>query len=155
DIEAGRREEVIQFVYSRYGRHHAAQVANVISYRPRSAVRDVARALGYDPGQQAAWAKGIEQCGPLIPESRPDTPTTSGSARAWLGRGPPRTPTDSAKEAAAGHTEGIPSHVLTLAQQLLRLPRHLGIHSGGTVLCGRPVIAVVPVQWATTPGRTV
>ncbi len=47
DIESGRREEVIQYVYRRYGRHHAAQVANVITYRPRSAQRDVARAFGY------------------------------------------------------------------------------------------------------------
>jgi len=155
DIEAGRREEVIQFVYSRYGRHHAAQVANVISYRPRSAVRDVARALGYDPGQQDAWAKGIEQWGPLIPESPPDTPTTNESERDRLRREGPWTPSDSAKEAAAGHTEGIPSQVLSLAQQLLRLPRHLGIHSGGMVICDRPVIDVVPVEWATKPGRTV
>ena len=47
DIESGRREEVIQYVYQRYGRHHAAQVAAVITYRPRSALRDVARAFGY------------------------------------------------------------------------------------------------------------
>src|SRR5665647_1035611 len=49
--------DVIQYVYSRFGRRHAAQVANVISYRPRSAVRDAARALGYDVGQQDAWSK--------------------------------------------------------------------------------------------------
>ena len=61
DIESGRREEVIQYVYSRYGRDRAAQVANVISYRPRSAVRDVARALGFSPGQQDAWSKQIER----------------------------------------------------------------------------------------------
>ena len=52
DIESGRREEVIQYVYQRYGRHHAAQVAAVITYRPRSALRDVARAFGYS--EQAA-----------------------------------------------------------------------------------------------------
>ena len=61
DIESGRREEVIQYVYSRYGRDRAAQVANVISYRPRSAVRDVAKALGFSPGQQDAWSKQIER----------------------------------------------------------------------------------------------
>mgnify|MGYP000621304788 FL=1 len=56
DIEACRREEVIQHVYTRYGRERAAQVANVISYRPRSAVRDAARALGHPAGLQDAWA---------------------------------------------------------------------------------------------------
>src|SRR5690606_35040608 len=58
-------EEVIQYVYERFGRRHAAQVANVISYRPRSAVRDAARALGYDVGQQDAWSEGIERWGSL------------------------------------------------------------------------------------------
>ncbi|HEX6674353.1 MAG TPA: PHP domain-containing protein, partial [Actinomycetes bacterium] len=57
DIEAGRREEVIQYVYGRYGRERAAQVANVITYRPRSAVRDLGKALGYGQGQVDAWAK--------------------------------------------------------------------------------------------------
>ena len=60
DIEAGRREEAIQYVYNRYGRHNAAQVANVITYRTRSAVRDAAKALGYSQGQQDAWSKQID-----------------------------------------------------------------------------------------------
>ena len=60
DIESGRREEVIQYVYGRYGRHNAAQVANVITYRSRSAVRDMAKALGADPGQQDAWSKQLD-----------------------------------------------------------------------------------------------
>ena len=54
DIESDRREEVIQYVYERYGRHHTAQVANVITYRARSAIRDMAKALGHTPGQQDA-----------------------------------------------------------------------------------------------------
>ena len=61
DIESDRREEVIQHVYELHGREHAAQVANVITYRPKSAVRDVAKALGYSPGQQDAWSKQIER----------------------------------------------------------------------------------------------
>ena len=60
DIESERREEVIQYVYERYGRRHAAQVANVITYRPRSAVRDVGKALGFTPEQVDAWAAGID-----------------------------------------------------------------------------------------------
>jgi error-prone DNA polymerase len=64
DIESGRREEVIQYVYARHGRHHAAQVANVITYRSRSAVRDMARALGHAPEQQDAWSKQVDAWGP-------------------------------------------------------------------------------------------
>ena len=63
DIESDRREEVIQYVYERYGRHHTAQVANVITYRARSAVRDMAKALGYEPGQQDAWSKQVDGWG--------------------------------------------------------------------------------------------
>ncbi|HEV2893212.1 MAG TPA: PHP domain-containing protein, partial [Actinomycetota bacterium] len=65
DIEAGRREEVIQYVYERYGRDRAAQVANVITYQARSAVRDMGRALGYAPGQLDAWSKQVDAWGPI------------------------------------------------------------------------------------------
>jgi error-prone DNA polymerase len=60
DFDSDRREEVIQEVYRRYGRQNAAQVANVISYRPKSAVRDMAKALGFSAGQQDAWSKQID-----------------------------------------------------------------------------------------------
>ena len=121
DIESGRREEVIQYVYGRYGRGCAAQVANVISYRPRSAVRDVAKALGFSPGQQDAWSKRIER---------------------WPGD-------------EATTPPGVPDLVVELADELLGFPRHLGIHSGGMVICDRPVAEVVPVEWARMEGRTV
>jgi error-prone DNA polymerase len=65
DIESGRREEVIQYVYRHYGRDRAAQVANVITYRAKSAVRDAAAALGYGPGQQDAFSKGLHRWGSL------------------------------------------------------------------------------------------
>ena len=61
DIESGRREEVIEYVFDRYGREHTAQVANVITYRTRSAIRDAARALGYASGQQDAWSKSLDR----------------------------------------------------------------------------------------------
>ncbi|MBV9095643.1 MAG: error-prone DNA polymerase [Streptosporangiaceae bacterium] len=118
DIEHRRREEVISYVYGRYGRDRAAQVANVITYRPRLALRDAARALGYPPAASDAWARRI-------------------------GPGEP---------AAVG---GVPGPVAGLAAQLLQLPRHLGIHSGGMVICDRPVGEVCPVEWARMPGRTV
>ena len=123
DIEHRRREEVIQHVYDTYGRDRAAQVANVITYRPRLALRDAGRALGYTPEQSDAW---VRQIGP----------------------GP----------AAAGEplpAQDVPPAAAELARQMQRLPRHLGIHSGGMVICDRPVGEVCPVEWARMPGRTV
>jgi len=119
DIEHRRREKVIQYVYDKYGRGRAAQVANVISYRPRMALRDAARALGFSPGQQDAWSH-------------------------LIGPGEP-VPADA----------GVPDAVVRLSEQMQRLPRHLGIHSGGMVICDRPVGEVCPVEWARMPGRTV
>jgi error-prone DNA polymerase len=118
DIEHRRREEVIQHVYEKYGRDRAAQVANVISYRPRMAVRDAARALGFSPGQQDAWSRQLSPHEPLPPD-------------------------------------GIPEAVTELADRMQSLPRHLGIHSGGMVICDRPIGEVCPVEWARMPGRTV
>jgi error-prone DNA polymerase len=129
DIESGRREEVIQYVYERYGRGCAAQVANVITYRPRSAVRDMAKALGFSPGQQDAWSKQIERWSPSL----------GGGGGAAAERVP----------------AGMPELVTELADELLGFPRHLGIHSGGMVICDRPVSEVVPVEWARMQGRTV
>ena len=120
DIEAGRREEAIQYVYNRYGRHNAAQVANVITYRPRSAVRDAGKALGHSQGQVDAWSKQID---------------------GWTGK--------------ADDNHEIPRPVIDLANGYLNLPRHLGIHSGGMVLCSRPVVEVCPVEWGRMEDRTV
>ena len=110
DIESGRREEVIQYVYRQYGRDRAAQVANVITYRHKGAIRDAARALGYPQGAADSWSKGISQ---------------------------------------------PPAAVSQLAEQFLGQPRHLGIHSGGMVLCDRPIADVVPVEWARMEARSV
>lgn len=140
DIESGRREEVIQYVYGKFGRTHAAQVANVISYRPRSAVRDAARAWGYEPGQQNAWSKRIERWGTLRQGKVVVKPWGTVHAQ---------------EQIAQDDLTGIPEPVLTMAERMMRLPRHLGIHSGGMVMCDRPVIEVCPVEWARTPGRTV
>ncbi|HXA58217.1 MAG TPA: error-prone DNA polymerase [Streptosporangiaceae bacterium] len=120
DIEHLRREEVIQYVYGKYGRDRTAQVANVISYRPRMAVRDSAKALGFSPGQQDAWSKQIDFRG-----------------------------------GSMGADVGVPAPVIALADRMLRLPRHLGIHSGGMVICDRPVGEVCPIEWARMPNRSV
>ncbi len=75
DFDSDRREEVIQYVYERYGRRNAAQVANVISYRPKNAVRDAAKALGYDASAQRNFTKGLERHG-SVPNSE-DSPLPS------------------------------------------------------------------------------
>ena len=72
DFDSERREEIIQYVYDSYGRRNAAQVANIISYRPKAAIRDAAKALGYGPGQQRAWTKAMERWRAI--EEDPDSP---------------------------------------------------------------------------------
>jgi error-prone DNA polymerase len=119
DIESGRREEVIQYVYERYGRLHAAQVANVITYRSRSALRDMGKALGHTAEDVDVWSKSVERGEPL------------------------------------DQREDLPPLVRDLASDLLDFPRHLGIHSGGMVICDRPVVEVCPVEWGRMPGRSV
>jgi error-prone DNA polymerase len=74
DFDSDRREEVIQYVYERYGRENAAQVANVVTYTPRNAVRDMAKALGHGPGQQDAWSKRLERWGDPVTEDLSDIP---------------------------------------------------------------------------------
>lgn len=122
DFDSDRREEIIQWVYKEYGRERAAQVANVIQYRPKNAVRDMARALGHSPGQQDAWSKQVERWGATL-------------------------------ETGADHD--IPDQVIEFASELLKAPRHLGIHSGGMVLTDRPVGEVVPIEHARMENRTV
>jgi len=74
DFDSDRREEVIQYVYEHYGRLNAAQVANVITYRPKFAVRDMAKALGYSTGQQDAWSKQVERWGAEVSSPDHDIP---------------------------------------------------------------------------------
>lgn len=120
DIESDLREEAIQYVYRRYGRQNAAQVANVITYRGKSSVRDMARALGYSVGQQDAWSKQVHRY-----------------------------------DAAKANEHDIPDDVVDLANQINGMPRHLGIHSGGMVICDRPIADVCPTEWARMPNRSV
>ncbi|GAA0501793.1 error-prone DNA polymerase [Microbacterium aurantiacum] len=122
DFDSDRREEIIQWVYATYGRDRAAQVANVIQYRPKNAVRDMAKALGHSPGQQDAWSKQVERWGASL-------------------------------ESTQGHD--IPDQVIEFAGELLKAPRHMGIHSGGMVLTDRPVGEVVPIEHARMENRTV
>ncbi|HEY8590770.1 MAG TPA: error-prone DNA polymerase [Naasia sp.] len=121
DFDSDRREEVIQYVYDKYGRRNAAQVANVVTYRPKNAVRDMAKALGHSTGQQDAWSRQVERWGGDVQSQDHD----------------------------------IPEPVVDLAQQVLKFPRHLGIHSGGMVLTDRPVGEVCPIEHARMENRTV
>ncbi|MDF8263156.1 error-prone DNA polymerase [Luteipulveratus flavus] len=75
DFDSGRREEVIQYVYRKYGRRQAAQVANVVTYRPKNAVRDMAKALGHSQGQQDAYTKQVERWGADISSQDHEIPS--------------------------------------------------------------------------------
>ncbi len=148
DIESDRREEVIQYVYAKHGRRHAAQVANVITYRAKSAVRDMAKALGYAAGQQDAWSKQVDRWSAVGDQLTGEGGTTVGVPSPGS-LGSPGSP------GSLGGLDGIPAPVIDLALQLEHAPRHLGIHSGGMVICDRPVLEVCPVEWARMEGRSV
>ena len=154
DIESDRREEVIQYVYGRYGRDRTAQVANVIAYRGRSAVRDMAKALGHPPARQDVWAKSLDRYGGLgeLADDSNTAAHNTGASRADRrsgARGHGRT-------APPGDDAGsIPADVLGLAAEAEGGPRHLGIHSGGMVICDRPIAQVCPVEWASMADRSV
>jgi error-prone DNA polymerase len=175
DIESGRREEVIQYVYGRYGRECAALVAVTVTYRARSAIRDVGKAFGYPAGQVDRWAKDIERWGSLGGH-RKLAGDRSGHWSWWSGE----VARELGARAATGATAGgggrpgrddvareplgpgetlegteIPLPVLAAAIELEGFPRHLGIHPGGMVICDRPVAEVCPVEWARMKDRTV
>jgi error-prone DNA polymerase len=129
DIEHERREEVIQHVYEKYGRTHAAMVANVIRYRSRSAVRDVGKALGLAPTSLDRLAK-------LLSHWDSADPTILRNA---------------------GFDPEVPvnAHLLELSEQILDFPRHLSIHPGGFLLGHEPVSDLVPIENGTMKDRTV
>ena len=130
DIEHDRREEVIQHVYEKYGRRHAAMVANIIRYRIRSAVRDVGKVLGLS-------RTDLETATRLL-RHRDDALNPELLREAGL-----------EKDARATH------HLWSLSSQILDFPRHLSIHPGGFLLGHRPVDEIVPIEPATMEARTV
>jgi error-prone DNA polymerase len=119
------REKVIQYVYDRYGRTHAAMAAEVVTYHTRSAIRDVGKALGltlaqvdavareYDARESLAGATGVKLEGPLG------------------------------------------ERLIALCARIDGFPRHMGIHSGGMVITREPLVRVAPVEWATMRDRTI
>ncbi len=129
DIAHQRREEVIQHVYDHYGRHRAAMVANVIRYRPRSAVRDVGKTLGLTEATADRLARLLSHRSHLTEDL-------------W-------------EQAGLDPTTHRHRLLEELTNELLDFPRHLGIHPGGFLLAEESVSHVVPVENATMEGRTV
>jgi len=134
DIAADRREEVIQYVYDRYGREHAAMACTFITFRARSAVRDVARVLGFPPALVERLAESLD-----VWDAR-SVRESKGMLEAF----------------DAEQLAGKPfQHLLRLVPQLDGIPRHLGIHNGGMVLSGPPLCETVPLEPATMENRLV
>ena len=131
DFEHQRREEVIQYIYKKYGRHRAALTGVVISYRPRSALRDVGRALGIDLDRIEAVSK----------------------SQHWFdGR---KIDPERLRENGFDPEAHLTKLWLELTQQLIGFPRHLSQHPGGFVIARDTLAELVPVENASMPGRSV
>jgi error-prone DNA polymerase len=131
DFEHERREEVIQYLYRKYGRERAALAAAVITYRPRSALRDVGKALGFDLEQVDRLAK---------------------SQVWWDGR---RVRPERLKEAGFDPAHAPVARLIDLVTTLVGFPRHLSQHVGGFVIARGPLAELVPVENAAMPERTI
>jgi len=135
DLPSGdQRERVIQYVYERYGKLGAAMTANVITYRGKSAAREVGKALGFE----------------MVTLDR-----LSSLVRAWEWKDPSDTPERHFSDAGLDLKNPRIRKFLELYQAVQDLPRHLGQHSGGMVICQGQLDSVVPLEPATMPGRVV
>jgi len=131
DFEHERREEVIQYIYEKYGRERAAIAATVITYRPRSALRDVGKALGLSELQVGRLARSMQW---------------------WDGK---RVDDSRVLEAGLDPESPIIKRLLYLVGELLGFPRHLSQHVGGFVISNGPLSELVPIENAAMPDRTV
>jgi error-prone DNA polymerase len=135
DLPSGdRREAVIQHVYKKYGQHGAAMTANVITYRGKSAAREVGKALDLDEGQIDRLARVMHQ----FEYIDPDETLSNKLAEVGMAGDEPRV-----------------RHFAELWRQMQDLPRHLGQHSGGMVVCQGELSSIVPLENASMPGRVV
>jgi error-prone DNA polymerase len=135
DLPSGdRRERAIQYVYERYGKLGAAMTANVITYRGRSAVRDIGKVFGFD---------------------EPTLARLSGLVRTWGWKDPKDTPALLFNEAGFDLKDPLIHKFFETYVAVQDLPRHLGQHSGGMVICQGQLDSVVPLEPATMPGRVV
>jgi error-prone DNA polymerase len=129
-----KREQAIQYVYRRYGELGAAMTANVISYRGKSAAREVGKALGFDQESLGRLSSLVSQ---------------------WEWRGKTDTMAHSFQNAGFDLKHPRIAKYLELCMRIQNLPRHLGQHSGGMVICQGQLNSVVPLERASMPGRTV
>jgi len=135
DLPSGdQRERAIQYIYERYGKLGAAMTANVITYRGRSAVRDIGKVLGFEETDLARISA-------LIPT--------------WGWTDPRETADRQFREAGYAPENPLIAKFLDLYMTIQDLPRHLGQHSGGMVICEGQLDSVVPLEPATMPGRVV
>ncbi len=135
DLPSGdQREQVIQYIYERYGALGAAMTANVISYRSRSAAREVGKALGFEEEQIARLSSLVGH---------------------WEWRGDNDTMANHFAQAGYDIRHPRIAHYLDLCMRMQDLPRHLGQHAGGMVICAGMLNRVVPIERASMPGRTV
>jgi error-prone DNA polymerase len=136
DLPSGdRREAIIQYVYQRYGGTSAAMTANIITYQPRRAVREVGKALGLPPDFLDRLAKDVPGWGYQDPDEE--------------------APARHLQRAGADLADARIRRFATLWHAVVGLPRHLGQHSGGMVLAAGRLDEVVPLEPATMPGRVV
>ena len=129
-----KREQAIQYVYTRYGELGAAMTANVISYRGKSAARETGKALGFDEDTLGRLSSLVGN---------------------WEWRGPNDTMAHTFKDAGFDVEHPRIAKYLELSMRIKDLPRHLGQHSGGMVICEGALDHVVPLERASMPGRTV
>ena len=131
DFEHERREEVIQYIYGKYGRERAALAATVICYRPRSALRDVGKALGLDLAQVDRLAQGMQW---------------------WDGQ---RIDPDRIRASGFDPEDPVIARLIALAADIMGFPRHLSQHVGGFVIARGRLDELVPIENAAMPDRTV
>lgn len=129
DFENARREEVIQYIYRKYGRHRAAIAATVITYRSRSAIRDVGKTLGMNDELINRLAKSIYWWGENLEEQLSDS--------------------------NVDYSDPQIKKLIALSKLLMGFPRHLSQHVGGFIISEGPLSHLVPIENASMPGRTV
>lgn len=165
------REKVIQYIYDRYGRAHAAMAAEVITYRTRSAIRDIGKALGlslaqvdkvvqeFDARESLAGATGVEEGPgkslPVSVEKRRDLDAGSMQRASRLEKPPHGQAHDPDPHVPSPVDGQIGEWLFAFCRRIDGYPRHMGIHSGGMVITRDPLIRVAPVEWATMRDRTI
>lgn len=144
DFEHERREEVLQYLYEKFGRERTGMTAEVITYRPRSAVRDIGKALGLSLDAVDRLAKSLDGYGYHDPFKKQDNPAE------------PADPFDRCcQEAGLNAQSPLVQRLKDLVIELLGFPRHLSQHVGGMVMTQGPLCELVPIENAAMPGRTV